>query len=108
MIRDILDSILKVENDSKAKIEQAQKKARDIKEAAEKENAERLNAARSEAASELIASIQKAKKEWDEKYQQTLASQNTVHADFIKDNSKKIDQTADKILSIIITPQHKK
>jgi vacuolar-type H+-ATPase subunit H len=108
MIKDILDSILKVESASKSKIEEAQKKAREIKEAAEKENTERVNAARSDAASDLIASIQKAKKEWDEKYQRDLSSQDALHADFINNNRNKIDQAADKILSIIATPQHKK
>lgn len=108
MIKNVLDTILKIEEDSKAQVAKAQEKARDIKEAAEKENAERLNAARAQAASGLLASVTKTKEEWEEKYQKKLASQDTLYADFIKSKDQEIDRTADKILTIIINPQHKK
>lgn len=107
MIKDILDTILKIEDDSKAQVVEAQKKAREIKETAEKENAERLNAARSEATSALLASINKTKQEWEEKYQHALSSQDSLHTDFLKNNSEKINETADNVLSIILKPQYK-
>ncbi|MBN1480025.1 hypothetical protein JXA70_07125 [candidate division KSB1 bacterium] len=103
----ILDTILKIEQDSKAKVVQAQKKAREIKETAEKENAERLNAARTEAAAFLLESVNNLKKEWEEKYQRVLASQDTKHADFIEKKSNEIEHTADKIVAIITKPQYK-
>jgi vacuolar-type H+-ATPase subunit H len=108
MIKDMLDTILKIENDSKAKVVEAQKRAQEIKEAAEKENSERLNAARSQAATSLLDSINHAKKEWEAKYAQALSSHQTSHTEFIQSHSEKIDDTAKKVLSIILTPEQKK
>ncbi len=105
MIKDILDTILKIEDDSKAQVVEAQKKAREIKETAEKENTERLNAVRAEAAASLLACISTVRQEWEEKYQQALSSQETIHTDFFTNNSEKINHTADKVLAIILKPK---
>ena len=103
----ILDTILKIENDSKAIVADAQKKAREIKEKAEKENADRLNAVRTQAEASLVASMNKTKKEWEEKYQHVLSLQNTLYSDFLNAKSIEIDNTADKIMAIIKKPRHK-
>ena len=103
----ILDTILKIEDDSKAKVVDAQKKARELKEAAENENTERLHKARAQAASSLTACVNKAKKEWQEKYEQTVLSQDSEHTDFIDSKRGEIDNAADKILTIIKNPRYK-
>lgn len=107
MIKNILDTILKIEDDSKAQVVKAKEKARELKEAAEKENTERLNAARAQASSALIESINKAKQEWEENYQQKLAAQDTLYDDIVKRKRQDIDRTAEKVLSIIINPAYK-
>ncbi len=106
-MKSILDTIIKVEDESKTIVEEAQKKAREIKEKAERENAARLDAARKETASSLMTSTNKAKKEWEEKIQHTLSSQDTLYSEFLNSKSNEIEQTVDKILARIKTPQHK-
>lgn len=103
----ILDTILQIEHDSKEKVAAAQQRAREIKEKAEKENAERLSAARTQAAAALASSLHEAKKEWEEKYQQILSSQDKIHADFIESKSNEINKTADKIAALIKNPRQK-
>lgn len=103
----ILDAILEIEDDAKAQVGEAQKKARESKENAEKENTERVNAARAEAATSLLATISKTKKEWDEKYRQTILSQDSSHADFLNTKAQEIESVAAKIAAIIQTPRYK-
>lgn len=103
----ILDTILQIEDNSKAQVAEAQKKAREIREAAEKENADRLSAARAESAAALAASVNEAKKEWEEKYRATLHSQDALQSDFIQSKSSEIESAADKIAAIIKNPQYK-
>jgi len=103
----ILDTVLQIEEESKTKVQEAQKKAREIKEKAEKENTERLDAARNKAASSLMDSINQTKKEWEDKVRQALSSQDTMYSGFIKTHNSEIEQTADKILDIVKRPRHK-
>ncbi|MDZ7722183.1 MAG: hypothetical protein U5R06_04980 [candidate division KSB1 bacterium] len=103
----ILDTVIKVEDESKKVVQDAQQKARDMKEKAEKENAARVDAARKEAASLYQNSIEKTQKEWQEKIQQTRSAQDTLYSDLLKAKHDDIEQAVDKILTQIKTPQHK-
>lgn len=103
----ILNTILKIEDDSKASVAEAQKKAREIKDAAEKENTARLAAAREEAEALLVASVNMAKKEREEKYQNALSLQDALYSDSIKAKSSEIENSVDKIMDIIKKPRHK-
>ena len=106
-MKSILDTVIKVEDEAKTLVQDAQKKARHIKEKAETENTARVEAARKKAASRFTTSINQKKKEWQDKIQQTVSAQETLYTDLINNNSDQIEQTADRILVRIITPRYK-
>ena len=103
----ILDTILKIEDESKTKVLEAQKKAREIKESAEKKNSDRLTAVREETEALLLAAMNNSKKEWEDKYRNLFSLQEAVYSDFIKTKHAEIESTAEKIVTMITKPQHK-
>jgi hypothetical protein len=107
-MRKILDTILQIENDSKAIVVDAQNKAREIKETAEKENAQSIKAVRTEAEESLLISVNNAKKKWEIKNQKYILSQESLLSDFLNTKGAEIEKTTDKIMAIIKKPRHKK
>ena len=81
-MKKILDTILQIEEESKAQVQEAQQKARDMKESAERENAQRLD-------------------------QRVLLSQDAMMAEFLNAKKSEIENTVEKIFTIIKTPLHK-
>lgn len=102
----ILDTILQIENDSKAQVAEAQKKAREMREAADRENAERLNNARTQAGTFLADRIDETRKKWQEKIKGTLDAQSRLQADLFQTKSGEIERTADRIVLFIKNPWH--
>lgn len=102
----ILDTLLQIENDSKTRVAEAQKQAREIKDSADRKNTDRLNSARAEAAALLLARINETKTKWQEKVQQTLLSEDKLQTDFISAKSHEIAGTTDHIVEIIKNPRY--
>lgn len=104
----IVDDILKAEEDARRIIEEARKKAIQLKSEAQSEINESLDTARRHSQERLREGIELARKRAKKEYESAVGDAQAVAQKFVEGNKNRIEEVAQQIVEFVITPEHKK
>ncbi len=107
-MNDIVDEVLKVEDEAKELIQEALKNAALKKSALENEVSQKIKDAREQAQKLIHDSADAAREKADLEYKQAIQRAEKENTDFMNRNKSRIETIVNQVTDLVITPEYKK
>ena len=107
-MQEIVDDVLKAEEQAEAVIQQAREKAQHLQNSVENTLSDKLKKAREDAQNRIRETVELSKARADKKYREVLEKAEEDNKEFLKENSDKVNRIIDDIVKLIITPEYKR
>jgi len=104
----VIDLLLKTEQNAKKRIEKARDKVREIQQNADKEAEEIIKDARQEALTLQRESAEKTRQELEDEKKSLLAALELNQASLLSEKSDRLDLAADDVFNLLITPEYER
>ncbi|MBN2441951.1 MAG: hypothetical protein JXJ04_11410 [Spirochaetales bacterium] len=105
-MNEIVDDVLKVEEEAEHIVREAREQAQKEKNALEIELTGKLKQAKEDAQNLIQEAISRAKEETNKEYKDIIEKAEEDNRKFLKENSKKVDEIVENIVNLIITPEY--